>query len=169
MDAYSAASANKMWIGRHSADSDILVFDPALAQPQSGNVMLFSLDHLRPRSFTPAAAETLIDGITDPKEIASAKRAYRKWPERKAERDEAARQARADAVEERRRAISERHSAFLATLPSARGEAVEKARGSAKRRVANCPACNRVLATGMNLQCDACAQRICTCGACSCG
>ena len=169
MNDYSAA-ANKIWIGRHSSDSDTLVFDPALTQPQSGNVTFFSLDHLRTRSFTPGAAESLISGITDPKEVASAKRAYKRWPELKAERDEAANQARAEAGAERRRALSERHSAFSATLPSEGEAVVDKPRGAAKRRrVSNCSACNRILDNGLNLECDGCGQRVCTCGACGCG
>lgn len=162
--------SKEMWIGRHSADQDTLIFDPAAAPPGSRNVTFFSLTHLRTRSFTPAAAQDMIQGITDPKEVSEAKRTYKRWPELKAKQDEAAGVARSEAIEQRRADAIERHQAFLATLPAVSPEAGPKpAKPTKRRRAANCSVCRRALDTGLNLECAACTQPICTCGACACG
>lgn len=170
METKFQAGAKELWIGRHSVDDDTLVFDPAVAQSSSGNVTFFSLSRLGTRSFTPGSVQQLITGITDPKELSALKKTYKRWPELKVERDEIDSQARSDAMQQRRSTIAERHRDFLAALPTQDASTVGKPTASPKRRrIANCPVCHRTLDTGMNLECDDCAQRVCTCGACNCG
>lgn len=162
--------SDKLWIGRHAADEDILVFDPALDQPPSGNVTFFSLTQFRTRSFAPKVAKERIRGITDAKEFSAAKRTYTRWPELKAKQDGVDSRARTEALELRRSAMLQRHEAYLATLPELAEAAVTKTgRATKRRRITNCLVCQRILETGMDLTCDRCSQRICTCGACACG
>lgn len=170
MNTNFEVGSDKFWIGRHADDEDILVFDPALAQPSSGNVTFFSLTQFRTRSFAPKVAKERIRGITDAKEFSAAKRTYTRWPELKAERGNVEDRARTEALELRRSAVLERHEAFLSTLPDLGKEAAGKTgRATKRRRITNCLACHRVLETGMDLKCDRCSQHICTCGACACG
>jgi hypothetical protein len=161
---------DKLWIGRHAADEDILVFDPALDQPASGNVTFFSLTQFRPRSFAPKVAKERIRGITDAKEFSAAKKTYTRWPELKAKQEGVDSRTRTEALELRRSAMLQRHEAYLASLGELAEIPLTKAgRPAKRRRIINCLVCQRVLETGMDLSCERCSQSICTCGACACG
>jgi hypothetical protein len=169
MNAKFEAGSDEFWIGRHAADEDILVFDPALAQPPSGNVTFFSLTHFRTRSFSPSVAKERIRGITDAKEFSEAKRTYKRWPELKAKQEDVDSRARGAALEQRRSTMVERHEAFLAAIPEPVEPVAKTGRATRRRRITSCLVCGRVLDTGVDLTCDRCSQRVCTCGACACG
>ena len=74
----------KMWIGRHSADQDVLVFDPAVSDPGATNLSFYSLSQFRTRTFPRSVAEQKIAEITEKAARAEAQELYEQRTARKA-------------------------------------------------------------------------------------
>lgn len=171
----------KLWLGRHSADGDTLVLDPARPEPLSGNVSLFSLTEFRPRVFPPEVVERQIDEILDSEQRAEALEQYRNWPTLKAERDreresDRAREREEVAARQKERTL-EKHRAFVERLElpyegtresSAETKTKTKSSSRNSRRTA-CYVCGIKLDDFVASRCVACSSVLCSCGACACG
>jgi hypothetical protein len=170
-DADAGFNGGRMWIGKHSADGDTLVFDPEVSDPTATNVELFSLTHLRHKRFSREVVSAKIQEITDAAQHASAAEEYRRRIELKEEREKERTVARGAAVERRKQGALDRHREFL----EERGIAYEGVRDTstgktpgAKRRRTKCHACGIALDDFASSECLVCGGVLCSCGACGC-
>ena len=171
-DADAGFNGGKMWIGKHSADGDTLVFDPEVSDPTATNVELFSLTHLRHKRFSREIVSSKIQEVTDQAQQARAAEEYRSRTERKEEREKERTVAQGEAVERRKQGAIDRHREFL----EERGIAYQGVRDTstgktpgAKRRRTKCHACGIALDDFAGTICSACNGVLCSCGACACG
>jgi hypothetical protein len=164
-------NGGNLWIGRHSADGDTLVFDPDVSDPAAGNVSLFSLTNLRHRVFPRPVVAAKIPEVTDPAERADAEKRYREWPALKEQREQERVAEREEVAERQRQGALDRHRHFL----EERGIAYEGVResGTAKatgrRRRTKCHSCGIALDDFAASECLVCDGVLCSCGACGCG
>lgn len=163
----------KLWIGRHSVDQDLLVRDAALDNPASENPTFFSLSHLRPRTFSPKAVEKFIVEVTDETEFAEAEKRYKNRGKERVKRDKEDAKLADQAAVDQKEAILERHRAYLKKkdLPY---EGVQESslavKGtSAQRRKTICHKCRHALEDRAGSRCLSCTCLVCFCGACGCG
>ena len=159
-------------IGRHSADGDTLVFDPAQAGAGGSNVPLFSLTQFRTRAFPQRVVESQIEEIVDPEQRAAAEALYHTWPTLKAERDRELEQAKEASGVRRREHILENHRRFLqgneVEYKGVQDSADKVTGGSRKRARSSCTRCSSTLDDFVGLRCMACNGVLCSCGACAC-
>lgn len=163
-------NGGRTWIGRHSADGDVLVFDPTVCDPAASNLSFFSLTELRQRRFPRAVVEQKIHEVTDAAEHADATERYGQWPALKAAHERERDAARAEVAERQKRGVIELHREFL----EERGIAYEGVRetgsgqGASKRRRTKCHSCGIGLDDFAGSECVACGIVLCSCGACGC-
>lgn len=157
-----------LWVGRHTADSDLLVFDPAQADPTADRLSFYSLTQHRIRIFPRAIAEERILELTDAKGAAQALLTYRERDARRAEHLDEQNVARAARDERQRDAVLRRHQEYLAGI----GQPYEGVRPTSEeskvRRRTSCRTCGIALDDFAHTACNACGGVLCSCGACSC-
>ena len=157
-----------LWVGQHSADSDLLIFDPALADPTADRLSFYSLSQHRVRIFPRAVAEERIREVTDAKGAAQALRTYKERDARRAEHIDEQNAERAERDERQREAVLRRHQLYLASIgrpyEGVRSTSVE---GKVRRRT-SCKVCGIALDDFAHTACNACESVLCSCGACSC-
>jgi len=164
-----------LWIGRHSVDGDVLVFDPTETDPTASNLSFFSLSQFRRRAFPRGAVEEKIAEITDKRQRSEAKKQYEKWAALKATHEEEQTAARATARTHQRERILEQHQQFLEgrNLPyeGVRDAHTEgkKPAGLKRRRRTKCHSCGIALDDFVGAECVVCNGVLCSCGACGCG
>lgn len=172
MQLQNDSSDAQLRIGRHSADGDTLVFDPAQSAPGASNVALFSLTQFRTRAFPQRVVEAQIEEIVDPVQRAKAEELYRTWPTHKAERDRELEQAKEASGERRREHILENHRRFMegnaVAYQGVQDSATKVTGGSRKRARSACSRCTTPLDDFVGLRCVACGAVLCSCGACAC-
>lgn len=173
MQLHTGPDGDGLWIGRHAADGDTLVFDPAHSETGSANISLFSLTQFRPRAFPPGVVQKQIEEIINPEQRALAEERYRAWPTLKAERDRGLERVRADEVVRQRDRILEKHRLFLENqnLPyeGVQDSSVAGGGSSPRRRRTSCHLCGISLDDFVGAKCGACGSVLCSCGACGCG
>lgn len=168
-------NGGNLWIGRHSVDGDILVFDPTLTDPTATNVSFFSLSQFRQRTFPRSVVAEKIVEITDKRQAAKASAQYQEWAARKATHEEEQSVARTTARTHQRDRILEQHQHFLAqrNLPyeGVRDPLPEGKRpaGLKRRRRTKCHSCGIALDDFVAAECVVCNGVLCSCGACGCG
>lgn len=166
-------NGGKMWIGRHTADGDILVFDPETCDPAAAHVTLFSLAQLRTKVFPRAVVAARIEEVTDPAEQARVQEEYRRWPTLREERERERVTAREEAVQRQRDATIERHRGYLEDrgigYEGVHDTATGKRAGATRRRRTKCHACGIALDDFAAAECMVCNGVLCSCGACGCG
>ncbi len=171
-DGGEAFAGGRMWIGRHTADGDILVFDPEVSDPAATNVSLFSLSQLRHKLFSRAVVETKIDEVTDEEQHARAIEDYRKWPVLKEERERERVAAQAEAAQRLRQGTLDRHREFMeergVPYEGVVGTTDGRKSGGARRRRTRCHACGIALDDFASAECRVCNGVLCSCGACGC-
>lgn len=157
----------EMWIGRHSGDGDLLVFDPAVSDPHATNLSFISLTQLRPRVFPRSVVRDRIHEVTDPALLADAREQYRAWPARKAAHEEERTAAQGRVAERQKQEVLERHRQLLESqdLPY---QGVRDTTGAPKRRRTRCGVCGIELDDFVGTECVACGGVLCSCGACGC-
>lgn len=158
-----------LWVGRHAADADILVFDPAEADPAAERLSFYSLTHHRLRTFPRAVVANQIREITDEAGAEQAKRAYEDRLARRVA-DEAQQEAeRVERLERQRQSVLELHRRFLGELGIEYRGVRDTAKEGARRRRTRCHTCGISLDDFAGSVCVACDGVLCSCGACSCG
>ncbi|HEX2191088.1 MAG TPA: hypothetical protein VHG51_19425 [Longimicrobiaceae bacterium] len=172
-DGGDGFNGGRMWIGRHTADGDTLVFDPEVSDPTAANVALFSLSQLRTKVFPRATVAAKIEQVTDGAELARIEEEYRRWPELREERERERAASREEAAQRQRDAAVERHREFLEergiAYEGVHDTATGKRPGTSRRRRTKCHACGIALDDFAAAECMVCAGVLCSCGACGCG
>jgi hypothetical protein len=164
----SSFGGGKLWIGTHSSDRDILVFDPAESDPNGEVLTLDSLTHHRTRSFPRSTVIERIDPVTDRSAITKARKAYegrsalRVAHEETLEKEKTARKTR------QRESLIAAHQNYLERLGLPYEGVRERGTGGSTR-VLKCHACGIALDDFVGAVCVACSGALCTCGGCACG
>ena len=162
-------SKDDLWVGRHSGDDDLLVFDPAEADPGAEVISFYSLVKHRRRSFPRGVVESRIQPVTDK---ASAKKALADYARRttlQAERDGAREADRSAHAEQQRDAVIEAHRRWVESHGIEYG-GVERTDGHRKSgRRTKCGSCGIALDDFAHAACAVCGAVLCSCGACACG
>jgi hypothetical protein len=158
-----------LWIGKHSADGDILVFDPVESDATASVLSLYSLTQHRTRRFQRAMALQSIQPLTDQIAQARAKKEYTQRSKLRTAHEHALTEEHAGRIDEVRENIISAHRRYI----EARGlvyNGVLQTNGERKAgRVTKCHACGIVLDGFVSAACGICSGSLCSCGACSCG
>lgn len=162
-------SDDRLWIGRHAADGDMLVHDPGQFSSVSSNVAFFSLTQFRQRAFPPEVVRKQIEEIVDPVERAEAEERYRSWPELKAERDREQERVHERELAQQREQIIQRHRGYVERRGIEYRGVQDSSTGSAKRVRSVCHVCTLALDDFVGARCVGCGSVLCSCGACACG
>jgi hypothetical protein len=158
-----------LWVGRHSGDDDLLVFDPAEVDPRAENISFYSLAKHRRRSFPRTVVESKIRPVTDAGSAARALQDYARRSVLEAERDGAREADRSAHAEQLREAVIEAHRQWVESQGIAYG-GVERTDGNRKSgRRTKCIACGIALDDFAHAVCVVCSSVLCSCGACACG
>lgn len=158
-----------MWIGKHSADEDILVFDPEVADAAASNLSFYSLSQFRTRTFPRAIAEQKIQEITDKAARSEAKKRYEQRVALKADHESTQTIAKEARTSRHREHAIEAHRRYLQNL-GVEYQGVKDTTGQEIRpRRAKCTVCGIALDNFVGAACAVCSDLLCSCGACGCG
>jgi hypothetical protein len=158
-----------LWIGQHSADQDILVFDPAESDASAELVSLYSLTQHRVRRFPRAMALKNIKPLTDEMAFARAKKEYSQRATLRSAHEEAQTEAQAQRMDQVRENIVSAHRRYIEALGLAY-VGVNPVNPDAKPgRVTKCHACGIILDGFVSATCGICSRAVCSCGGCACG
>ena len=157
-----------LWVGKHSGDDDLLVFDPSEADPRADVISFYSLAKHRTRSFP----RSLVGEKINPADEVSSARALKDYARRatlQAERDGEREADRSAHAEQQREAVIEAHQRYVESL-GLEYEGVERTDGNRKSgRRTKCASCGIPLDDFAHAACSACSGVLCSCGACLCG
>ena len=159
----------KMWIGRHSADQDVLVFDPEVSDPDATNLSFYSLSQFRTRTFPRAVAEQKIAEITEKKARAEAQAQYEQRTERKAARENEKSVAREERTGRHREHAVEAHRRYVTNLGIEYAGVKDTTGQEIRPRRSRCGVCGIAVDNFVGAACLACNDLLCSCGACNCG
>jgi hypothetical protein len=173
-DAASSAADGRfnhgrMWIGRHSADQDVLVFDPALSDPAAANVSFYSLTQFRNRTFPRAVAEQKIAEITEKDAWDEAQTLYEQRTARKAAHESEQSVAREERTGRHREQAIEAHRRYVTNLGIEYLGVRDTAGQEIRPRRSRCAVCGIAVDNFVGSACMACNDLLCSCGACNCG
>lgn len=164
----SELAEGELWIGRHSADDDILVFDPAESDPSAPVLELYSLTQHRTRRFPRSIVIQRIETLDDRKAAAKAKRAYDERAELREAHEQELETARTERFEQIRTEITEAHERYLEGL-GIEYQGVTEPDPDRRSRLTRCHACGIELDGFVGVVCAVCSTPLCSCGACACG
>lgn len=158
-----------LWVGRHAADDDLLVFDPAQGDGRGDVISFYSLAKHRMRSFPRSVLGEKIQPVTDEVSSARALKDYARREALQAQAEDAREADRNAHLEQQREAVIEAHRRYLEALgvDYAGVERTDGHRRSGRRT--KCPTCGIVLDDFAHAACAACGGVLCSCGACLCG
>jgi hypothetical protein len=158
----------KLWVGRHEADDDILIFDPAEADADAPILSLYSLTQHRMRRFPRAVVLTRIQTIEDEVARGKAKKDYVRRNSRKEAHEQERTEEAARSRDRQRDAILAQHTRYLASI-GLTSEGVRETGGDHKvGRRTKCHACGIALDDFARAVCVICGGVLCSCGACAC-
>lgn len=160
---------NGLWVGKHTGDDDLLVFDPAEADAEADVLSFYSLAKHRTRSFPRELVGSKINPVTDEVSSARALKDYARREALQAERDGEREADRSAHAEQQREAVIEAHQRYVEAL-GLEYEGVERTDGNRKSgRRTKCASCAIPLDDFAHAACTACNGVLCSCGACLCG
>lgn len=166
--AGSEFDGEKLWIGRHAADQDTLVFDPAESAPAAERVSFYSLTQHRTRTFPRAVVLRQIHGLTDDISWHRARHDYDDRASRRQEHSEEAAAAQARVVEHQRQSVVEAHSRYLEGIGAENRGVTPTPAAHRPGRRSKCHVCGIGLDDFASSICVACNGVLCTCGGCAC-
>lgn len=165
----AVADRGGLWVGKHSGDDDLLVFDPAEGDAEGETISFYSLAKHRRRSFPRGVVEERIQRVTDEKSAARALEDYARRTTLQAERDGAREADRTAHAEQQRESVIEAHRRWVESH-GITYEGVERTDGHRKSgRRTKCGACGIALDDFAHAACSVCGGVLCSCGACACG
>lgn len=168
VERHEAFGGGKLWIGQHTADQDILVFDPAEADPLANILVLYSLTQHRRRSFARATVVQRIPVLTDEIAHVRAKKDYQQRTTLRAAHEQAQTAERAERVDRQRTRVIASHRRYVEALGLAyQGVRQTPADHNPKRRT-KCNGCGINLDNFTDAICEICSGVLCSCGACAC-
>ena len=159
----------KMWIGRHSADQDVLVFDPAVSDAAANNLSFYSLSQFRNRTFPRAIAEQKITEITEKKDREEAKAQYEQRTARKAAHESEQSVAREERAGRHREGAIDAHKRYVTNLGIEYLGVRDVTGQEIRPRRSRCAVCGIAVDNFVGAACMACNDLLCSCGACNCG
>ncbi len=162
-------NGGKLWVGQHASDQDVLVFDPAEADPSAERLTFYSLTQLRNRTFPRTVVTEKIHELTDELRATRAKRDYKQRAALQAVRVREQAVIRADRAERQRAEVIEHHKQILESLGIAYQGVRKTQLGSTRRRRTQCHSCGIALDDFVGMVCVVCDGVLCSCGACACG
>lgn len=164
-----AFTGGGFWIGRHSEDQDLLVFDPSLADASAPIVALYSLSQHRTRSFPRATLLQRIHPVTDELSRARAIQEYGQRATLQAAM-EAERAAEQSTRKNRQRdGVLAAHRRYIEDIGlEYQGERETGADHRPGRRT-KCHVCGIALDDFVGAVCMICEGVLCSCGVCACG
>jgi hypothetical protein len=158
----------EVWVGQHSVDADILVYDPA-GQPSSSDLLAyFSMTQLRTRTFPRAVAARTIAELTDEVQAAQVKRDYQLRAQLSATREAELAAARASSLKLQKEEAVQRHERYLASLEIPYKGVRSTPSDHRKSRRTKCGSCGIGLDDYAGSLCNVCSESLCSCGACAC-
>lgn len=157
----------RIWIGEHSGDGDLLVYDPANADSSGDRLSFYSLSQLRNRVFPRRIAAQWIHELTDELRSARARKDYERRLDLQAERTLEQESARTAQVDANRAVVLEMHRRFVEGL-GLDYKGVESTPEGHRSRRSRCHTCGIALDDFADSLCVGCKQVLCSCGACSC-
>jgi hypothetical protein len=164
-----ALNGDGLWVGQHSGDDDLLVFDPAEGDSRADIISFYSLAKHRRRSFPRDVVGEKIKPVTDEVSNARALKDYARRATLQAERDGAREADRSAHAEQQREAVIEAHRRHVEGLGISY-EGVERTDGNRKSgRRTKCASCGIPLDDFAHAACSVCDGVLCSCGACACG
>ena len=159
----------RMWIGRHSADQNVLVFDPAVSDPTAANLSFYSLSQFRTRTFPRAIAEQKIAEITEKGARDEAAAAYEQRTARKAAHESEQSVAREERTGRHREHAIEAHRRYVTNLGIEYLGVKDTTGQEIRPRRSRCAVCGIGVDNFVGAACMTCNDLLCSCGACNCG
>jgi len=161
-------NGGSMWIGEHSADGDLLVFDPAIQSNSAECVAFFSLGQLRTRVFPRAVVDRQITEVTDSVRKAKAKKDYGRRAQLLVVHEAERATERAAVSDRLRDQVIQRHERYLAAHNIAYQGVLPTPPDRKPRKRVKCHACGIALDDFTGSICGVCTDVLCSCGACAC-
>src|SRR5690606_24359526 len=158
----------ELWIARHAADQDTLVFDPAESDPRADRISFYSLTQHRTRTFPRSVVLAQLEGIADDVGV---RRAMRDYEDRAAGQQEHAEAMAAEQVlriEDRRRDVLAAHRRYLEGMESGYPGVTPTPAAHRPGRRSKCHLCGIGLDDFAGSVCLGCNGVLCSCGACAC-
>ena len=163
----------QIWFGEHTADGDVLVFDPAESDPHADVLSLYSLAQHRTRSFPRATVIARIRPMTDELARARAEKEYAQRGARRAAHEQAQTEADAERADRQRDGVVAAHARYIEAIGAQYQGVRETAdvpkggrRGGGRRT--KCHVCGIGLDDFAGAVCLTCEGVLCSCGACGC-
>jgi len=165
---HEAFGDGKLWIGRHTGDQDILVFDPAESDPSASVLSLYSLTQHRMRSFPRATVIQRIEELDDQVGAARARKEYLERDSLKAAHEQTLADAKTERMNVQRNDVIGVHQVYIEAL----GRTYEGVRDTPADhrpgRRTKCHNCGIVLDDFAGAVCGICDGVLCSCGVCAC-
>jgi hypothetical protein len=168
-ERHEAFGGGKLWIGRHTADQDTLVFDPTREDASAQVLALYSLTQHRLRSFPRATVLQRIEVLTDELAHARAKRVYARRTTLRAAHEQARLVSRTEGMKRQRDGVLALHRRYVEALGLTYHEVRDTPADHKAGRRTKCHACGIGLDDFANAVCGICSGVLCSCGACACG
>jgi hypothetical protein len=168
-DTKGALEGGKLWIGRHTADEDILVFDPAETDAGGAYLSFYSLTQYRRRTFPRAVVLEKIVPLDDDVGSARAEKDYQRRATLKAEHGAKQESADSERAQQQKHAVIEAHRRHLEAHGIEYQGVGDTAVEGRKGRRTKCHACGIALDDFAASACGVCHGVLCSCGACGCG
>jgi|GEM_PF-3227273 len=169
MDTGEALREGKLWIGQHTADEDILVFDPAESDPGGNYLAFYSLTQYRRRTFPRSVVLEKIVPLADEIGSARAEKDYQRRATLEAEHGARLETADSERAQQQKHAVIEAHRRHLEAHGIEYQGVGETAVDGRKGRRTKCHSCGIALDDFAGTVCSVCHGVLCSCGACGCG
>jgi hypothetical protein len=163
-----AFGGGDLWIGQHAEDLDILVFDPAEADPHADILSLYSLTQHRTRRFPRATVLHRVHELADELGSARARKDYATRAPLRAAHVQTLAAERTARMDRQRDGVVDAHRRYVEQLGVAYQGVRETAEGRRGRQRTKCPSCALALDDFAGKACAACEGVLCSCGACAC-
>ncbi|HET8656652.1 MAG TPA: hypothetical protein VFL93_14115 [Longimicrobiaceae bacterium] len=163
---YEPFNGGELWVGRHSADKDVLIFDPTAADPCADPLAFYSLAQHRTRTFPRVVVDQKIRALTDDDARARAESEYADRLQNEAAHQLERDQKRSERAADQRQSVLDAHRRYLEEIGVAYSGVRENA--PARRRRSRCHRCGISLDNFADAVCDVCGGVLCSCGACAC-
>ncbi|MEX2583607.1 MAG: hypothetical protein WD766_10045 [Gemmatimonadota bacterium] len=168
-EANEPFGGGKLWIGQHSADKALLVFDPAEADPRADVLGFYNLTQHRHCSFPRATALQKIKPVTDKGKIAKASEGYAARMALREEHEQSLAEASTERRERQRKILISKHRTYVQALGLTYGGIRGSDEGKRAAGSSRCDDCGIPLDDFLESVCELCSRVLCSCGACGCG
>lgn len=168
-ESNGAFGGGKLWVGKHTADDDILVFDPAECDADGAFLSFYSLTQYRRRTFPRAVALAKIRPLEDQVGSARAEKDYLRRESLEAEHGARLEDADTERAQQQKDAVIAAHRRHLEAHGIEYQGVGDTAVEGRKGRRTKCHACGIALDDFVSTACGVCHGVLCSCGACGCG